>query len=318
MNVPAQLTLPAIQDFARDVYGILNGILTQNMNLNGRRVTNAGIAIEPFDYTTKFELDRAVSQMQAKTKGDTEVVMGLLNAAKTIRYGVFASRGSASLHSGELFFASDHDNIGWLSTGAAWIYVTGTRSLVQADLAAFGPILTTDDAGCLVEITDYAHLLKYNGTAFGWGPGEEGTNYIRITDVPPAGFPAAAWQICDGSTVDVLDSSGVLVGVTVPDFSSGVYLKAGAMPLGINPPTGTTDSTTATSNTALTGITMNAHAVKEIATVASGSGDFIFDFSTDAGHVVNDIGHTHTQNGHTHGPGTIELNRAEMVGYFRR
>ena len=96
-------------------------------------------------------------------------------------------------------------------------------STTQANLAALGPTLQT---GALVEVTDYAHVLRWTGSAFTWGPGEEGSGML----VPFAAAPTGTgWHLCDGSAgVTYLKADGTTGTVTLPNTAAtAAYLNLG-------------------------------------------------------------------------------------------
>jgi hypothetical protein len=117
----------------------------------------------------------------------------------------------------------------FLSNIGAWIrhlqYASPLVSKTQASLAAYALTLTADDANLLVEVTDYAHILRWTGSAWQWGPGETGGGFFS----PFAIAPGTGWHACDGSSVAYLKSDGTTANVTVPNTAgSAAYLKPGA------------------------------------------------------------------------------------------
>lgn len=202
------------------------------------------------------------------------------------------------------------------SDGTNWIYVAGIYRDVLANILTG---LTASDDGLLYEVTDYDHVLQRIGNAWTWGPGEIGNGYVQSFGRAPNSVGANSWQVCDGSTVAVLNADGTTTNVTVPNYSTAAYLKliSAAATIGPTAASGTTANTTPTNNAAATGITVDAHAVVEKLDVA-GVGIFVFDASADAAHVVNDPTHNHTQNAHNHAPGTLELRNTELLAYYRR
>jgi hypothetical protein len=107
-----------------------------------------------------------------------------------------------------------------------WVLVYGQVSVTQSQIVALTATLGAGDAGLNVNVTDFAHLLVWSGSALGWGPGETGGNQI-------AGFledPATGWNLCDGSTVNYLKSDGTTASVTLPNLvgvGDAAYLKFG-------------------------------------------------------------------------------------------
>ena len=87
---------------------------------------------------------------------------------------------------------------------------------LQANLPAN---LTANAAGYLAYVTDYAHLLLWNGAGWQWGPGENGSGYVA-NFLEGAG-PGVGWHACDGSQQNVLQSDGTLKLVTLPLMGAG-------------------------------------------------------------------------------------------------
>jgi hypothetical protein len=96
------------------------------------------------------------------------------------------------------------------------------QAATQAQLAGIGPTLPP---GSLVEVTDYAHILRWTGSAWAWGPGEQGSGML----VPFAAAPTGGgWHACDGTAVTYLKADGTTGTVTVPNTAaSAAYIKAG-------------------------------------------------------------------------------------------
>ena len=65
MKIPAQAT-PDIQQSFREVWDVLEVLLSRNLDMGRRRVVNAGESVSPGDYVTRFELERAVQALEAK------------------------------------------------------------------------------------------------------------------------------------------------------------------------------------------------------------------------------------------------------------
>ncbi len=106
----------------------------------------------------------------------------------------------------------------------------------QADLAALAATLTAADAGLLVEVTDYRHVLRWSGSVWTWGPGEDGRHDIVGLPVDPD--DTTGWQLCDGTTVAYLKGDGTTANFATPDLTSAAnkaaYLKLGTPVSGPN------------------------------------------------------------------------------------
>lgn len=125
---------------------------------------------------------------------------------------------AANYANGTLFFETDRQIV-YIAVSGVWFYFTGTVQTVQASLPAdLGP----DDINLLAEVTDYAHLLIWTGTAWTWGPGELGSDFILLFLTGPN--PAIGWKLCDGSAnIPKLNFDGTLAFVTVPTIASSFY-----------------------------------------------------------------------------------------------
>jgi hypothetical protein len=85
-------------------------------------------------------------------------------------------------------------------------------------------LICASDAGLLLFVTDYNHLLQWNGTGWQWGPGENGSGYIVAFVNPPN--QAVGWVLCDGSTgVASLLGDGTLDFSTTLPNTPGSYFR---------------------------------------------------------------------------------------------
>jgi hypothetical protein len=99
-----------------------------------------------------------------------------------------------------------------------WVWCSGEYARTQAQLAALAATLTTTDTGLLVNVTDYAHILQWSGSAWTWGPGESGSGYFQDFAIAPTG---SGWHACDGSTgIKYLKADGTTGTITVPNTAS--------------------------------------------------------------------------------------------------
>jgi hypothetical protein len=186
----------------------------------------------------------------------------------------------------------------------------------QANLSILAGTLTPANAGQLIYVTDYNHMLRWNGTGFEWGPGENGSGYITPFLNDPS--PTTGWQVCDGSGTTKLNSDGTVSAVTVPNYATASYLKLGsAAP--VAGPTAASGVTGATSAGTPTGTNSNPDTGNNSASTIVAAG---------VGATVAADPHTHpttapvfTGNAmttHTHAPGSIELQRTQLKAWYRR
>ena len=117
--------------------------------------------------------------------------------------GTHATRGAASAHpNGTLYFETDRTVL-YVVLSAQWVYVAGIMATAQATLPTD---LGAGDAGFLVNVTDYAHLLEWGGAAWGWGPGDGGSGFVQGFVVDPG----TGWFLCSGGQATFLKADGTL------------------------------------------------------------------------------------------------------------
>jgi hypothetical protein len=58
MKIPASTDLKEIQQSFRELWEAVYALTTQNIDLHGMRITNAGQSVSPSDYVTSSELDK--------------------------------------------------------------------------------------------------------------------------------------------------------------------------------------------------------------------------------------------------------------------
>lgn len=177
----------------------------------------------------------------------------------------------------------------WLffSSIARWIRANQNSAQLitrtQAQLAALALTLKSNEAGLLVEVTDYRHILRWTGSAWEWGPGEDGRHDIVALPVDPDS--TVGWQLCDGTATTYLKGDGTTGSYTTPNLvSTPAYLKLGTPVTGINAAVAPSFSGSAT-DPASTGITAT--------TAASGSGNIIFPSGAGVLVTLDSLGHTH-------------------------
>lgn len=190
------------------------------------------------------------------------------------------------------------------------------------------PTLTPQDAGALIHVTDFNHVLQWTGTGWEWGPGDAGGGYIQGFLTPPV---ALGWHICDGSTVGMLNGDGSVTQVHLPDYTTAAYLKLGKTLLaGPNAPSGLTDATdvgapsgvisplTFNGTPGTTGVEsadLSSVATTGAATAAAQNHTHTF---TPQGTIPTPTFTGNDPGTHTHGPGTLDLQNTVLLAYFRK
>lgn len=210
-----------------------------------------------------------------------------------------------------------------------WAYASGVGRSNQAALAALG--LAATDVGVLWEVEDYAHVLRWTGVAWQFGPGDSGSGMIIGFPFTPTG---GVWQACDGSATTYLNGDGTVGNFTTPNLT-GQYLK-----FNNGGYTGTIAKSGTTTAPVFAGAPLAAHAHETPLQLVSNVLQRLLDgsiFGTGSnraaiGQVVTTPDTTSAAVALTQavsagtpagtvsapGPGTIELDRTELLPYFRR
>jgi len=109
-----------------------------------------------------------------------------------------------------------------------WVYTTllsllgGTPRTTQAGLAAIAGTLGSQDTGLLINVTDFNHVLEWDGAQWTWGPGENGSGYAVLFGIPPT---VNGWHMEDGTlAVPYLKGDGTTGTVDLP-VSAGNYFR---------------------------------------------------------------------------------------------
>jgi hypothetical protein len=139
---------------------------------------------------------------------------------QTLTANTHATRGNlagSSVVPGSIFYETDR-TLYYVAQGGAWRYLAGVFQVPQTGLPTdLGP----NDAGVLVNVTDFSHWLEWNGTGWQWGPGDSQSGFSVPFVVDP---PDNGWQACDGSSgIPQLASDGTLNFVTVPNVAGSFF-----------------------------------------------------------------------------------------------
>lgn len=110
---------------------------------------------------------------------------------------------------GALFVETDRLVV-FRNTGTAWQYVDGIYTAALASI----PTLSTTDAGFLFGVSDYGHLLRWSGTAWGFAPGDPGSGFV-LEGKPDGSVPnGGPWGLCDGTAYNILQANGTTQSIT--------------------------------------------------------------------------------------------------------
>jgi hypothetical protein len=123
---------------------------------------------------------------------------------------------------GSILYESDRQ-VWYFANGSAWQYMAGVMQVAQASLPTD---LGTNDTNLLLFVTDYNHLLEWTGTAWTWGPGENGSDYIKpfVSGPPLTGRAVIGWWPCDGSAnIARVNFDGTLQFSNVPVVANSWY-----------------------------------------------------------------------------------------------
>lgn len=132
------------------------------------------------------------------------------------------NRPASKLPAGTLYFETDR-GVWYINNGGTWQYFAGVMQVTQANLPTD---LGASDNGFLAEVTDFAHLLAWNGSGWQWGPGEQGSGFtIDFTDSPNAGpSPSTGWQQANGAIhVLTLQSDGSVKFASMRNIAGSWY-----------------------------------------------------------------------------------------------
>lgn len=209
--------------------------------------------------------------------------------------------------------SSDHGVLfRYSSTDFSWHYEIGKLSRTQSNLAALASLLTTVHTGLIVDVTDYAHDLRWNGAAYVYADPSDPAGRVE-------GFlvdPATGWHLLDGTTVTYLKPDGTTGSVALPDLTSAganaAYLKMGS-PASATPNAAVAPTVTNPANTGSATAAIQSNTTGASVPTPTGSGTAVISNDTDAGTTVLTAGavtvalrpHTHTDSGHTHSVGTM-------------
>lgn len=83
------------------------------------------------------------------------------------------------------------------------------------------PTLTSGSIPVFVFVTDYVHMLYWDGTTSVFCGDQSGLIHWAQSD------PGTGYQLCDGSTVNRLNADGTITSVTVPDATTAWFLEGG-------------------------------------------------------------------------------------------
>ena len=117
------------------------------------------------------------------------------------------------------------------ASAGVWTYFSGQVARTQTNLAALAALLAAADTGLLVDVTDFAHILKWTGTAWVYADPTDPAGRVEAFLVDPS--PTTGWHLCDGTaSVPYLKSDGTTGTQTLPDLTSAAnkaaYTKLGS------------------------------------------------------------------------------------------
>lgn len=117
------------------------------------------------------------------------------------------------------------------AANTTWTYVSGMVARTQANLATLAGLLGVADTGLLVDVTDFAHILKWTGTAWAYADPSDPAGRVEMFLVDPN--PTTGWHLLDGTAgVAYLKTDGTTATITLPDLVSvaanAAYPKMGS------------------------------------------------------------------------------------------
>jgi hypothetical protein len=291
-------TLQAGGSTPLDVTG-LTGVLAQPQVSYAPSVTSLPSYADPLSQNgTLVSLNGVIYRFDGESDPGTWVVLG---AAAVLTEDTHANRSvfsAADYPIGMIFYETDRKalyHIQSVGGSHAWVYLAGMMSNTLANIPTD---LGSNDVGFLLDVSDYAHILRWDGAAWGWGPGETGSGYVQSFAVDPTG---SGWQLCNGTTVAYLKADGTTATYATPDLVSSAadaaYLKFGASVSGPN--AAAAPSLSGSIGAAATGITASTSATGTTTTIQNGAGVNVTLPSQAHVHAVNvsDPTHSHSFTG---------------------
>lgn len=189
-----------------------------------------------------------------------------------------------------------------------WRYVAGQMRGTLSPNQKPTDLNDEGDVGMLFFATDFAHLYRWNGTAWRYAVehGDPGSGFVQDWLVTPN--DSGVWALCDGSTATRSKNGGTTESFTTPNLV-GAYRK------GASSYSGTVVAAAAGTITGQTGDeSAHTHGTGTLAVGASGSTTG----TTAGGAAVAASGHTHSLTGatgagsaHHHSAGTLAVSAAE-------
>ena len=211
------------------------------------------------------------------------------------------------------------------------VVLSATRANVPTTLAV-------GDEGTLYYVTDYNHLVRWDGSA--WQFADDGNGHI----VHCSAAKGLGWALCDGSTVDKLVVGAAALttaSVTLPNLTSTeAYLKTASSYNGSLVAAGGASGATAPSTDSqgghdhggatgsggdhdhggATGSPSALVGVEGLGAAQRPSDGHSHSISASGTHThsISSVGsHSHTVDSHTHALGTLDPRHLNMLPYFR-
>lgn len=135
---------------------------------------------------------------------------------------------------GTLWYEPDRSVI--YVSGPPWLYATG---IMVGPIARAPRDLSADDEGFLFHESTVRHLVRWTGTAWTFGPGDEGNGFFRDFAIAPQGI---GWQLCNGTATSYLTVGSptlILTPFATPDLiGTPGYRKSGSAYSGVSITTG--------------------------------------------------------------------------------
>lgn len=255
------LRIPTIAEIQKDLQlGGTNTInITGVLGVAGQAQPSATIGTHAVRVTTPpvlgmwfIESDRLVAYV-GEQSGSAVVwvyVAGMMVATFTNRP---ADLGLTD--AGFWFGASDQGNIAWRWNGTGFIYQYGIYERTQAQLAALAALLGANDAGYLVRVSTYLHVLKWSGSVWDFQDGD-GSGYVAMGKPTGAAPNGGLWGLCDGTAYNCLNADGTLTNLTTQNLTGEVFLKGSTATAAQQAATVPTWQAGQTTDAAATGITV--------------------------------------------------------------
>lgn len=182
-----------------EVYGYITGLES--------RLQSMSASLTKFQASTKQTAQQQQNSLTSILTSPSAIATAVgMNTTGSIQdiFGNLANYPAGNFPVGTLFEVTDTVREGlWyavklVSGVKTWQYAFGTNTATRSTVVAYG--LNVNDAGALFNVSDYAHIVQWDGSHYHILDGQGGwiaSSIVSLTGVP-------GWHLCDGSATDYL------------------------------------------------------------------------------------------------------------------